>query len=117
MIDSGSDAVLLTSFIVGLIFSASFALGRPRAWFRDRLGWVIFLYSLAVDALLFLIVWAIVFGQKIGEEYRLLIAVALLGTLIAKIWIVHLERAEGRERARLRAEEPSDTLSSEEGKS
>ena len=96
MIDSLSDLVLLLCLAAGLLFSSTFALGSPRVWFRDPLGWVIFLYSLSVDALLFLIVYGIVFGQKIEEPYRLAISLALLGALLSKIWILHQERVQGR---------------------
>lgn len=97
MIDSISDAVLVLAFLTGLEFSGAFAFGRPRTWFHDPLGWVIFLYSLAVDALLFLIVFGIVFGQKVDEPYRVVIAVLLWGSLLAKRWILHTERKRGRQ--------------------
>lgn len=91
-----SDFALMACLVAAVDFSGAFALGRPRVWPRDPLGWVIFLYSLAVVALLVLIVYGIVFGQKVDEPYRFAIAVFLLGSLIAKRWILHRERVKGR---------------------
>lgn len=106
-----SDGLLTACFVVGVVFSLTFGLGKPRVWFHDLLGWVIFLYSLAVDALLFLIVWGIVVGQKIEEPARVVISSALLGALASKLWILHKERQRGRranERPQKKVEEVRD---------
>ncbi len=53
---------------------------------------MIFLYSISVDALLFLIIWGIIFGQKIDEPYRLLVALVIFLSLSAKAFMLHYER-------------------------
>lgn len=91
-----SDIALIGCFFVALALTIYFALGKPRVWFRDRLGWVLFGYALATDALLALIVYGVVFGQRVEEPLRLLVALALGAALIAKIWAIFRERRRGR---------------------
>ena len=91
-----SDAALIADLMLASIFALYFALGRPRVWYRDRLGWVIFGYALSVVALLGLIVYGIVFGQKVDEPIRLAVALGLAGALVAKTWSVYRERRAGR---------------------
>lgn len=91
-----SDLVLLVDFVLALVLLGVFALGRPRTWYTDPLGWVIFYYALSVVALLFLIGWAIVLGQRLDEIFRFLIAVGLGAGLIWKTTAVVGERQRGR---------------------
>lgn len=91
-----SDVALLIDLGLALILATYFALGRPRTWFLDRLGWVIFGYAVAVVALLALIVYGIVFGQRVTEPLRFLVGGGLGVALIAKTWSVYRERREGR---------------------
>lgn len=91
-----SDVLLVADLGFALLFAFYFSLGRPRIWYRDRLGWVILNYALAVVALLGLIVYAIVFEQKVNEVVRFAVALTLGGALIAKTLSVYQERREGR---------------------
>lgn len=91
-----SDVALIIDFLLAVNFMLMFALGKPRTWHRDRLGWVIFGYAAAVVALLSLIVYAVVFDEKVDEPWRLLVSGSLGIALIAKTWAVHKERREGR---------------------
>lgn len=91
-----SDVALMIDLFLAVFLAFYFALGRPRTWFRDRLGWVIFGYAVAVVALLLLIVYGIVFGQKVDEIFRLAVGVGLALALVSKIWSVYRERREGR---------------------
>ena len=91
-----SDVTLLIDLILAVILAVYFAAGRPRTWYRDRLGWVIFGYAAATVALLALIVYGIVFGQKVVEPVRLLVGSALGVALASKTWSVYRERREGR---------------------
>lgn len=91
-----SDVALILDLGIAAFFAIYFATGKPRVWYRDRLGWVIFGYALSVVALLGLIVYGIVFGQKVAEPIRLVVATALAAALIAKTWSVHRERRAGR---------------------
>lgn len=91
-----SDFVLLIDFVLAVVLLGVFALGRPRTWYTDPLGWVIFYYALSVVALLFLIGWAIVLGQRMDEIFRFLIAIGLGAGLIWKTTAVVGERQRGR---------------------
>jgi len=91
-----SDIVLTIDLVLAVIFALYFAIGKPRAWFRDRLGWVIFGYALAVIALLTLIVYALWTGERIAEPARLGVGSALGAALVAKTWSVYRERHQGR---------------------
>lgn len=99
-----SDVIILLDFALAVVLALVFALGRPRTWYRDPLGWVIFYYSLATVALLFLIGWAIVVGEKLIELARLPIAIALGFALIWKTVAIIRERHAGR-KARAREHE------------
>jgi hypothetical protein len=100
-----SDLMLILDLILAVVLSAYFALGRPRVWHKDRLGWVIFSYSVAVVALLFLIAYGIVFDQKIAEPVRLVVGALLAGTLVAKTYSVYRERREARTHAARKGED------------
>lgn len=91
-----SDIMLTFDLFLAVVFALYFALGKPRVWFRDRLGWVIFGYALAVIALLGLIVYAVLTGERVEEPVRLIVLGALGIALIAKTMSVFRERHEGR---------------------
>lgn len=93
---SPSDYILIGCLIASLAFAVNFSVGRPRVWYLDPLGWVIFLQALSVTALLGLIVYGIVFGQKVDEPWRLAVAGLLFVSLVSKNVILHLERERGR---------------------
>lgn len=91
-----SDVALLACFILSVFLSAFFALGRPRTWFRDPLGWVIFGYSVTTVTFVGLIAYAIIFDQKVPEPVRLMAGVLMAAGIVAKTWAVHHERRKGR---------------------
>lgn len=100
---SPSGITLIVDLALAVILALYFALGRPRTWYRDRLGWVIFSYAAAVVGLLALIVAGVVFRLPIPPLLVFLISVTLGATLAAKILAVYRERREGR-RAGMRPE-------------
>jgi hypothetical protein len=65
-----SDVMLLVDFVLAVLLAGYFALGHPRVWYKDRLGWVIFGYAVTTIAFVGLIAYAIVFGQKVDEPVR-----------------------------------------------
>lgn len=91
-----SDITLIIDLVLAAVLAVYFALGRPRVWYRDRLGWVIFGYACAVVALLFLIVYGIVFGQAVTEVVRFIVGAGLGVALLAKTRAVYRERRAGR---------------------
>lgn len=91
-----SDYLLIGCLVSALVFALNFSLGPPRVWFRDPLGWVIFAQALSVFALLALIVYAVVFGQKVDEAIRIPVTALLFLSLIGKNVILHIERTRGR---------------------
>ena len=91
-----SDVTLIIDLALALVLAVYFAVGRPRTWYRDRLGWVIFGYAVATVALLGLIVYGITFGQKVVEPVRFVVGTALGVALASKTWSVYRERREGR---------------------
>lgn len=110
---SPSDWLLVLCVFPAAWFFASYGLGSP--WYRSLLGIVTFLHSFSVLLLLGLIVYAIVFGQRVDEPFRVIIAALLLFALTSKAVILHVERRAGRiERRELRL---LKIRSREEGKS
>ncbi|UUG69610.1 membrane protein [Microbacterium phage Fransoyer] len=93
---TASDISLLVCFALATFLALFFALGSPRTWFRDRLGWVIFGYALATPAFVGLIAYAIVFGQPVPEPVRFSIGAVFAVALALKIYAIHIERLEGR---------------------
>lgn len=91
-----SDIALVIDLILAIALALYFAIGHPRVWHRDRLGWVIFSYAMATVGLLTLIVYGIVFGQKIDEIVRFTVSAGLGVALVAKTNSVRRERAIGR---------------------
>lgn len=102
---TASDATLILDLVLAVALVLVFALGN-RAWVRDRLGWVIFYYGLATVALLGLIVFGIVAGQKVDEPVRLAVAGALAVALGWKTYAIIDERRRGRRERMRAAEEP-----------
>lgn len=109
MTPSLSDLTIVADLLLAIVLAGVFAIGRPRVWYRDRLGWVIFYYALTVVALLFLITYAIVFGQRVEEVYRFLVAAAVGSALIWKTFAIIDERRRGRP-ANQRPDERQDPM-------
>lgn len=91
-----SDITLLIDFVLASILAIYFSLGKPRTWYKDRLGWVIFGYAVATVFVLGLIVYAMLSGEKVIEPIRFIGGFALGAALIAKTASVYLERREAR---------------------
>lgn len=91
-----SDIALLVDFVLAVFLMLYFALGKPRSWYKDRLGWVIFSYSAVTVGFIGLIAYAIIFDQKVVEPVRLLVGIFMAGALTAKILAVYRERREAR---------------------
>lgn len=105
-----SDIALLVCFALSAFLSLYFAIGKPRTWFHDPLGWVIFGYSVTTVFGFGLIAYAIVFGQKVDEPIRLVGTLLMIGGLVAKTLAVYGERRKGR-LARLAATERTPLMS------
>jgi hypothetical protein len=88
--------MLLVCFGLAVILAGYFALGRPRVWYKDRLGWVLFGYALTTVSFVGLIAYAIVFQQKVDEPVRLGVSTLMAFALTAKIFAVYSERREAR---------------------
>jgi hypothetical protein len=96
-----SDIAFFACLPAAVVFLLVFTLGAPRSWIHDRLGWVVALYALAVVELLGLIVYGVVFGQRVDEVPRLVVGLTLFLALVAKVAIVLVERRTGRLARRL----------------
>lgn len=91
-----SDVTLLIDFVLAIVLLVYFAFGKPRTWYRDRLGWVIFGYAVVTVAFIGLIAYAIIFEQKVIEPVRFAVGTLMAGALLAKIGAVYRERRDGR---------------------
>lgn len=100
-----SDYPLLLAFVAALWVALVFTFGRPRRWARSGLGWAIFISSWALVALLFLIGWGIISGERFPEWGRFGIATAVAVGLIWKARNIHVER---RREADSEPNEPSE---------
>lgn len=105
-----SDVTLLINFILATFLALYFALGRPRTWYTDRFGWVIFSYAMVTVFFIGLIAYAIIFGERAAEPIRFTIGIGMAVALVAKTRAVYRERREGR-LARLAANERIDLMS------
>lgn len=88
-----SDILIVAALVPAAYFTVSYGAFSP--WYRAPLGWVVFLYSLAVVALLTLIAYAVIFEVRVAEPVRVVVAGSLLVTLVAKSIILHIERRAG----------------------
>lgn len=108
---SFSDASLLYAFIPAIAFFFLYAVTSP--WWRVKklgfLGLVTVLHSFSTILLLFLVCYAIIFGQKVNEEWRTVIALTVAAALTSKLVVYLVERRNGmRERARARRAKTDD---------
>lgn len=96
-----SDYMLLI-FAAGVLwFTLDYGLGSP--WWRGPIGYVVLAYSLSVLALMFLIIWGIVAGERVDEWVRQIVGVTLIGGIVGKIVILRVSRREGKIESRRRA--------------
>lgn len=91
-----SDYALIACFGLATFLAAYFALGEPRVWYKDRLGWVLFSYSVNTMLFVGLIAYAIVFEQKVAEPWRFAVGAGMALALSLKIFAIHRERVKGR---------------------
>lgn len=91
-----SDYALMACFGLATFLAAYFALGEPRVWHKDPLGWVLFSYSVMTFLFLGLIAYAIVFEQKVAEPWRFAVGAGMALALSLKIFAIHRERVKGR---------------------
>lgn len=89
-----SDHMLLIFAFGVLWFTLDYGLGSP--WWRGPIGYVVLAYSLSVLALMFLIIWGIVAGERVDEWIRQIVGALLIGGIVGKIVILHVSRHEGR---------------------
>lgn len=101
---SGSDALLIYCILPAAAFFLTYLTTSP--WWRiKKYGWlgvVTVLHSFSTLLLLLLIVYAIIFGQKLDEAYRVFVALVLASALTFKYIVYLIERRKGR-MARLQA--------------
>ena len=92
-----SDIVLLYCGAAAAAFFVVYTL--TAAWWRVRrygwLGVVTALHSFSIMCLLFLIIYAIIFGQKVDEGYRLAVSIAVAVALTSKSIVYIHERVRG----------------------
>lgn len=96
-----SDYFVILAAAFALWFTISYAFFSP--WYTHPLGVITLLTSLSVCALLVLIVYGVIFGVRIGEEWRFPITLLVLVSYMAKVTILHVERRRGRIARRKRA--------------
>lgn len=89
-----SDFLIFAAVPFALWFTLSYAIGSP--WYTHPLGIITLLTSLSVCSLLVLIVYGMITGERIGEPIRVLVALGLLVSYLAKTVILHVERHRGR---------------------
>lgn len=92
--ETPSDYALTLALLPAIFFLLSYGLGSP--WYRSALGVVTFAYALSVVLLLSLIVYGVVFGQRVDEVWRLVAGLALIVALTGKSIILQYERRQGR---------------------
>lgn len=94
---SPSDGLLLYCLLPAVAFPLAYAITAPW-WNVKKFGWfgiVTLIHSMSVLMLLFLISYAIIFGQKVDETYRVVIALTLAVGLTSKMILYFIERSRG----------------------
>ena len=91
---SFSDIILIIAPIPVLLFLIGYMIKSP--WIKDELGAMVVLSAAALAGLLFLIVWGIVFGQKVEEPIRAAVALMVLFAASGKYIIWLRERQKGK---------------------
>lgn len=94
---SPSDVVLLYCGLAAALFFVIYTI--TAAWWRvKKFGWlgvVTALHSFSIMCLLFLIIYAIILGQKVDEGYRLAVSIAVAVALTSKTAVYVYERVRG----------------------
>ena len=93
-----SDGFLIYCLLPSAAFFLTYVAASP--WWRvKKYGWlgvVTVLHSFSTLLLLLLIVYGIVFGQKLDESYRVFVAFVLAASLTFKYIVFLIERRKGR---------------------
>lgn len=89
-----SDLLIFAAAPFVLLFALDYGIGSP--WYTHPLGVLTFLMSLSTFGLLFLILYAMITGNRIDEPWRILVGLGLLVASIGKVIILRVERRRGR---------------------
>jgi hypothetical protein len=98
-----SDWLMFAFLGVQLFFVLDYGIFTP--WWRHPIGWIVLEYGVGVLILMSLIVYGVVYGQRVDEWMRTIAMLMVLLGAIGKEIILKVSRREGRiERRRLARE-------------
>jgi cytochrome c oxidase subunit IV len=89
-----SDYLMFIFMLATLWFVVDY--GGFTGWWRHPVGWILLGFPISVGLLLTLIIYGVVFGQRVDEIYRIPVMALLVIMMIGKIVAVHISRREGR---------------------
>jgi len=95
-----SDWMMVAFGVLVLTFLIDYGFFSP--WWEHPIGWIVLIYGLSVLALVVLIIYGMVAGQRIDEWPRLIVTTMLVVGIMGKIIILHVSRHEGRVERRAR---------------
>jgi hypothetical protein len=100
---SPADWILLLDGIPAALFLLYYGLLVP--WYRDKLGIAVFSFAFFVCAILALIAWSVLTGERAAEPVRIVLYTGLGVAMLAKFANVVIEQQAGR-LARRRQHQP-----------
>lgn len=85
---------LMFAFLAGVIWFAV-DYGLFTGWWRHPVGWILLFFPVSMGLILFLIVYAVVFGQRVDEWVRVPVLGLAFLMILFKIITLHISRREG----------------------
>lgn len=89
-----SDWNMVIFGLLILVFVIDYGFWSP--WWTHPIGWIVLIYGISVLALVFLILYGMVAGQRVDEWARFTVTLMLDVGIIGKIVILHYERKQGQ---------------------
>ncbi len=89
-----SDWLMFAFAVLLLFFVLDYGSGTP--WWKTPVSFFVFEYGLSVLALMGLIIYGVIFDQRIGEWARVLVMFGLCLGIIGKIIVLKVSRHQGR---------------------
>lgn len=89
-----SDWLMFAFLVAQLFFVLDY--GMFSAWWRAPIGWIVFGYGVSILLLMGLIIYGVVFGQRVDEWIRFIAMFFCLTFAVGKEVILKMSRRQGR---------------------
>lgn len=95
IVDLQMSDYLMFAFIAGVLFFA-IDYGGFTGWWRHPVGWILLGFPISMGLILALLVYGVVFGQRVDEWVRVPVMGFALVLIVGKIIALHISRNEGK---------------------